>query len=113
MQMRKKHLLLGLIFTGFERTSLTGVEQLLEEYSRVSSSRQSSLRNTWNMGGFTFDHLHHLLEQNLSLQPHKISKVFTLSDQTRQDYKYLGIQHYQCQNGKLGFDFSLWQELKI
>ena len=29
---------------------MTGVEQLVEEYSRVSSNRQSSLRNTCTVG---------------------------------------------------------------
>ena len=43
------HLLLGLILTGLERMSLTGVEQLLDEYSRVSSSKQSSFKNTCNV----------------------------------------------------------------
>ena len=43
------HLLLGLILTGLERISLTGVEQLLDEYSRVSSSKQSSFKNTCNV----------------------------------------------------------------
>ena len=43
------HLLLGLILTGLERMSLTGVEQLLDEYSRVSSSKQSSFKNTCNI----------------------------------------------------------------
>ena len=42
-------LLLGLILTGLERMSLTGVEQLLDEYSRVSSSKQSSFKNTCNV----------------------------------------------------------------
>ena len=44
-----KHLLFGLILTGLERMSLTGVEQLLDEYSRVSSSKQSSFKNTCNV----------------------------------------------------------------
>ena len=43
------HLMLGLILTGLERISLTGVEQLLDEYSRVSSSKQSSFKNTCNV----------------------------------------------------------------
>ena len=43
------HLLLGLILTGLERISLTGVEQLLDEFSRVSSSKQSSFKNTCNV----------------------------------------------------------------